>query len=232
MVELHTQPEVSIIIPTLNESGILAQTLDRARQLQPYEILIGDGGSEDNTLEIAQQNGTRCITSARGRAVQMNSAAQEATGDLFLFLHADSHLDSEAYATMQAAMQNEDLVGGGFSLHIDSDKPSLRRISRMATWRSRTFNLVYGDQGIFVRSEVFRALNGFAPLPICEDLDFFQRLARQGKTVVLEETIATSARRWDAEGVPFTTARNIVIASLFLMGISPRLLSKWYPPKC
>jgi len=222
---------VSVIIPTLNESGILAQTLERVGRLQPYEILIGDGGSDDATLEIARENGIRCIASERGRGAQMNSAAREATGDLFLFLHADSHLDTEAFTKMQTTMQDQGLVGGAFSLHIDSDKPSLCRISRMATWRSRTLNLVYGDQGIFVRAEVFRALNGFAPLPICEDLDFFQRLSRNGKTVVLKETIATSARRWDAEGVPFTTARNVLIAALFLMGISPRLLSKWYPPQ-
>ncbi len=209
----------------------MAQTLERVRRLDPHEILIGDGGSDDGTPEIAQQENVRCIGSARGRAVQMNAAAEEATGDLFLFLHADSYLDPNAFASMQNAMQNDGLVGGAFSLHIDSDKPSLHRISRMATWRSRTLNMVYGDQGIFVRPEVFRELNGFAPLPICEDLDFFQRLSRHGKTVVLKETISTSARRWDAEGVLFTSARNIAIATLFLTGISPRLLSKWYPPK-
>ncbi len=128
-------------------------------------------------------------------------------------------------------MEDLELVGGAFSLHIDSNKPSLQRISRMATWRSRTFNLVYGDQGIFVRKDIFEALNGYAPLPICEDLDFYQRLCKRGKTVVLKETIATSARRWNAEGILFTTARNIAIATLFLMGLSPRFLSKWYPPK-
>lgn len=222
---------VSIIIPTLNESRILPTTLERLQGLAPHEILIGDGGSDDGTRGIAQRFGVRCLDTPRGRAVQMNTAASEATGDLLLFLHADSHLDAAAYARMTAAMQTGRYLGGAFSLSIDSPVRALQTISRLATLRSRYLSLVYGDQGIFVRPEVFRELGGFPPLPICEDLDFFRRLKNRGRTVILRDPIVTSARRWHAEGVFWTTTRNILIASLFLMGFSPAVLSKWYPPK-
>lgn len=222
---------VSIIIPTLNESGILPTTLERLQNLAPYEILIGDGGSDDGTRDIARQFGVACVDAPRGRAAQMNTAAREAKGDLLLFLHADSHLDEAAYARMTAAMGNGRWVGGAFSLAIDSPVPALQTISRLATLRARYLNLVYGDQGIFVRRDIFRELGGFPPLPICEDLDFFRRLKKRGRTVILREPVVTSGRRWHAEGVYWTTTRNILIASLFLMGFPPSILSKWYPPK-
>ncbi|MCF8721095.1 TIGR04283 family arsenosugar biosynthesis glycosyltransferase [Nitrospina gracilis] len=222
---------VSVIIPTWNESRLLPDTLERLKGIAPYEILIGDGGSDDDTQDIAERHGVRCIASARGRAVQMNAAAGQAQGDLLLFLHADSHLDEAGFQRMVAVMKRGRHIGGAFSLEIDSPKPALRTISRLATLRSRYLNLVYGDQGIFVLPEVFRELGGFSPLPICEDLDFFRRLKKRGRTVLLRESISTSARRWHAEGLVWTTSRNILIASLFLMGFSPTRLSKWYPPK-
>lgn len=220
-----------MIIPTLNESRLLPGTLQRLERIAPFEVLIGDGGSEDDTAAIARRHGVRCIAAERGRAVQMNAAAREARGDLLLFLHADSQLDACGFERMTHIMQNGRYQGGAFSLSIDSQTPALQTISRLATLRSRYLNLVYGDQGIFVRPEVFRALGGFSPLPICEDLDFFLRLKKQGRTVILRETISTSARRWHAEGVVWTTSRNILIASLFLLGFPPARLSKWYPPK-
>ena len=122
-------------------------------------------------------------------------------------------------------------LGGAFSLQIDSPLPALKRISRWANWRSRYLNLVYGDQAIFVRREVFHELKGFTLLPICEDLDFFRRLSKKGPVVLLKEKAFTSPRRWLAEGIGFTTLRNIAIASLFLIGFSPATLSRWYPPK-
>ncbi|CCQ91064.1 Glycosyl transferase, family 2 [Nitrospina gracilis 3/211] len=222
---------VSVIIPTWNESRLLPDTLERLTRISPYEILIGDGGSDDDTRSIAERHGVRCIESPRGRAPQMNAAAKEAQGNLLLFLHADSHLDETGFQRMVAVMQRGRHIGGAFSLAIDSQRPALQTISRLATLRSRYLNLVYGDQGIFVLPEVFHELGGFSPLPICEDLDFFRRLKKRGRTVILREAVSTSARRWHAEGLIWTTSRNILIASLFLMGFSPTRLSKWYPPK-
>lgn len=224
--------KLSVIIPTYNESTVLSETLTRVQQHQPFEIIIGDGGSVDSTVDIARHLGVSVVVSkTRGRAAQMNAAAAEAKGDLLLFLHADSYIDSSGWQAMTTAMMQGSWLGGAFSLHIDSPKSSLKRISRWANLRSRALNLVYGDQSIFVRREVFQKLNGFAPLPICEDLDFYRRLSKLGPVVLLKAKSYTSPRRWLAEGVRFTTFRNIAIASLFVIGFSPKTLSRWYPPK-
>lgn len=223
--------KVSVIIPTYNESTTLAETLTRLKPYCPFETIIGDGGSEDNTADIARRFEIRVTQSQRGRAAQMNAAAAEAKGDLLLFLHADSYIDPRGYQEMIETMTHGPYLGGAFSLQIDSPLPALKRIARWANWRSRYLNLVYGDQGIFVRREAFNKLKGFSPLPICEDLDFFRRLKKRGPVVLLKEKAFTSPRRWLSQGVGFTTLRNIAIVSLFLLGFSPATLSRWYPPK-
>ena len=129
---------------------------------------------------------------------------------------------------MKKTMLSAGTAGGAFSLQIESEKTSLKVISLLATWRAKYLNLVYGDQTIFVRTNIFQNMGGFSPLPICEDLDFFRRLSKQGKIILLEEKTHTSARRWKAEGILYTTLRNITIGSLFLLGFSPQILSKWY----
>jgi len=223
--------KVSVIIPTFNESGVLDETLTRLKNHQPFEILIGDGGSEDETVAIARHLRIPVIPCPRGRAVQMNTAARQARGDLLLFLHADSQITPAGYLQMIRVMSQNRYAGGAFSLQIDSPLPALKRISRWANLRARYLNLVYGDQGIFVRPEIFRELGGFSPLPICEDLEFFRRLSKRSPVILLKEKALTSPRRWLAEGIGFTTLRNIAISSLFLIGFSPDTLSRWYPPK-
>jgi rSAM/selenodomain-associated transferase 2 len=220
--------KISVIIPTLNEALILEKTITEVSRHSPHEIIIADGGSEDKTLEIAEKFGLAVVVNSPGRAVQMNTGAQSATGDVLLFLHADSRVDEKSYQKMVAVMDRENKVGGAFSLEIESDKPSLKIISAFATLRARHLNLVYGDQAIFVRTSVFHEIGGFPLVPICEDLDFYRRLMAQGPTVVLEEKTFTSARRWVTEGIIFNSLRNSVITTLFLLGFSPRILSKWY----
>jgi rSAM/selenodomain-associated transferase 2 len=220
--------KISVIIPTLNEALILNQTLTAINSHSPHEVIIADGGSQDGTLDIAEKFSLRIVTSPPGRALQMNAGAETATGDLLLFLHADSRVGTNSYNKMVDVMKQGNSLGGAFSLAIESKKPSLRLISTLATLRSKYLHLVYGDQAIFVRTRVFREMGGFASLPICEDLDFFRRLQKKGPTVLLEEKAFTSARRWRTEGIVFTTLRNMVIATLFLLGFPPRILSKWY----
>ncbi|MFQ5672816.1 MAG: TIGR04283 family arsenosugar biosynthesis glycosyltransferase [Nitrospinales bacterium] len=220
--------QVSVIIPTLNEAAVLARTLETIEKYNPCEIIIGDGGSEDGTLDIAGKFNARVVPSPPGRALQMNAAAGRARGDTLLFLHADSTMEHDGYRRMIRLMSEARTVGGAFSLRIQSPRWSLRLISRVATLRAKYLRIVYGDQAIFVRGETFRRMGGFSPIPICEDMDFFNRLKKEGKTVILEEKTTTSPRRWQAEGVLYTTLRNWLIAGLFLLGFPPRILSKWY----
>ncbi len=220
--------KVSIIVPTLNEELVLEGTLTQIQQLSPHELIVSDGGSTDDTNSIAKKFSHRVVTGSSGRATQMNAGADEATGDLLLFLHADNRLEPESYQKMLECMENPKWIGGAFTLCIDSDKWSISLITLLANIRARYFGLAYGDQGFFVRTEVFNNMNGFSPMPICEDLDFYRRLKKEGPVVLLKEKAHTSPRRWIKEGIVFTTARNILIAILFGLGFPPRILTKWY----
>ncbi|HCK68051.1 MAG TPA: glycosyl transferase family 2 [Nitrospina sp.] len=220
--------KVSIIVPTLNEELVLEKTLTQFQQLSPHELIVSDGGSDDDTRNIAGRFSHRVITGSAGRALQMNVGADEATGDILLFLHADSRIEPESYRKMLQCMQNPKWIGGAFTLCIESGKWSLKLIALLANIRSKYFGLAYGDQGFFVRKEVFKDMNGFSPLPICEDLDFYHRLRKKGPVILLKEKAHTSPRRWIKEGILFTTARNTLIAVLFGLGFPPHMLTKWY----
>ena len=220
--------KVSIIVPTLNEELVLENTLTHIQQLSPHELIVSDGGSNDYTYRIADRFSHRVITGSAGRALQMNAGANEATGDLLLFLHADSRIEPESYRKMLEYMKNPKWIGGAFTLCIESGKWSLKLIALLANIRSKYLGLAYGDQGFFVRKEVFKDMNGFSPIPICEDLDFYYRLRKKGSVILLKEKAHTSPRRWTNEGIFFTTVRNFIIAVLFGLGFPPHILTKWY----
>ena len=149
---------VSVVIPTLNEALILEDSLSSISALNPHEIIVVDGGSTDTTLSVAHSMATHVITSRTGRARQMNAGAKKATGDLLLFMHADSKLTQKSFKRMEKRMCLNGPVGGAFSLQIESERIPLRVISSMATWRAKYLNLVYGDQTIFVRTDIFQEL--------------------------------------------------------------------------
>jgi rSAM/selenodomain-associated transferase 2 len=220
--------KVSIIVPTLNEAQGLTETLTQIQQLSPYELVVSDGGSYDCTLKIAEEFTEYVVKGNAGRALQMNAGARVATGDIFLFLHADSRIEPASYEKMLHSLGGSKKIGGAFSLCIDSDKWSLRLIAGLANLRSNYFGMAYGDQAFFVRKSMFQQMNGFAELPICEDIDFFKRLRKLGPVILLKEKAFTSSRRWLKEGIWFTTLRNILIATLFKVGFPPRILTKWY----
>ena len=220
--------KISVIVPTLNEAKCLGETLTYIQKLSPHEVIVSDGGSDDGTLEIAAKFTKNVINGPAGRALQMNAGAGIATGDIFLFLHADSRIESTSYEKMLHSMKNSDEVGGAFSLCIVSNKWSLRLITRLANLRSKYLGMAYGDQAFFVKNKIFQEMNGFAKLPICEDIDFFKRLRNLGPVILLNEQALTSPRRWDKEGIWFTTIKNILIATLFKLGFPPRSLTKWH----
>jgi rSAM/selenodomain-associated transferase 2 len=227
--------KLSIIIPTLNEESFLEKNLSllsyqlSAISYQSFEIIIADGGSKDKTVELARRFTDKVCISAAGRGTQMNEGASHSTGDWLLFLHADSLISESGIQRMLEIMNSEQrVIGGAFRLKIDSDKIPYKVISSVANIRSRILGIAYGDQGIFVRKNIFYAIGGYSDMPIMEDVDFVKRLKENGKFIILDEHIATSSRRWEREGILYTTIRNWILISLYMMGVSPNRLKGWY----
>ncbi|MBI4715715.1 MAG: glycosyltransferase family 2 protein, partial [Nitrospirae bacterium] len=146
---------ISIIIPTLNEAAHIGRTLQGLKGSGFHEIIVADGGSLDETVRAALEAGAEVVRAPRGRALQMNAGAKKASGDILLFLHADTRLPPGAAAAIREALSDPGTAGGAFALAIDSPRPSLRWIARAANLRPRLTRIPYGDQGIFVRREIF-----------------------------------------------------------------------------
>ncbi|MBI3754771.1 MAG: TIGR04283 family arsenosugar biosynthesis glycosyltransferase [Deltaproteobacteria bacterium] len=220
-------PIFSVVIPTLNEESILERTLKSIGQ--DMEIIVVDAGSSDSTIKVAGKFTERVILSGKGRGSQMDSGARMATGDILLFLHADTRLPDDWREKVAEALKNAKVIGGGFRLKIDSKNFSFRIIEAMVNLRSRYLGLVYGDQAIFVKKQAFLQVGGFKGLPLMEDVDLMGRLKKQGKVVLLDEEIITSPRQWERKGVLRTTLRNWLFLSLYYLGVSPeRLYKKYY----
>ncbi len=226
---IRPRPSISVIIPTHNEAENLPRLLTRLRAIAPQaELIICDGGSTDNTVAIAQTQGTRVIIETGGRARQLNRGAALAHGEILLFLHADTELPEQFEAIAQTVLNQPGVMAGAFQLRIDGPDPKLRWIERGVQWRSRFFQLPYGDQGIFLKRSVFEALGGFADLPIMEDFELMQRVRRQGKVAIAPAAVTTSARRWQKLGIVRTTMLNQLMILGYRVGISGDRLAQWY----
>jgi rSAM/selenodomain-associated transferase 2 len=222
------RPLVSIILPVLEESSTLASVLHPLVGQPDVELIVVDGGSLDGTVDVARQFTAKVFKGARGRANQMNFGALQARGDILLFLHGDTALPPSAPERVRLALTDETIVGGAFRLRIASSCRALKVVAWGANLRSRLFGLPYGDQALFVRRSVFEAIGGFASWPLMEDVDLARRLKLAGRMVLLPETVTTSARRWEREGVLWTTLRNSLLLVGFWAGCSPAWLAQWY----
>lgn len=159
----------------------------------------------------------------------MNKGAGEAQSDILLFLHADTILPERALELIVNALSEKKLMGGAFDLTIDGQGFAYRLIEKMGSWRSRLSRIPYGDQAIFVRKDLFRSIGGFRDIPLMEDVEFMRRVKKGGgKICILQQPVKTSARRWQKEGVVRCTLRNWVLIVLYLLGVSPEKLARWY----
>jgi rSAM/selenodomain-associated transferase 2 len=221
---------ITVIIPTLNEAQTLPQTLAPLLN-HPIELIIADGGSQDDTCTIAQPHVTHLLHTAPGRSRQMNQAAAIATGDILLFLHADTRLPPNWQELIHQTLQTPTTIAGAFQLAIDSPRPALRWIERSVQWRSRHLQLPYGDQAIFLRTETFRAIGGYPDLEIMEDFVLIKALKKLGHIALVPAAVHTSARRWERLGVMRTTLLNQAIVLGYYLGIPPARLRQWYRGK-
>jgi rSAM/selenodomain-associated transferase 2 len=225
---------ISIIIPTLNEArniktAILstgfAATTKPSRNI---EVIVVDGGSQDDTVAIAQSLGVKVISSTPGRAVQMNAGAIAASGDILLFLHADTRLPAGFDEMIPTALQQPRTVAGAFNLQIDASSWGIRLVEWGVNWRSHFWQMPYGDQAIFITKELFTQIGGFPELPIMEDFELIRRLKSNGKIAIIATPVVTSARRWLQKGILQTTLLNQIIIIAYLLGVSPERIRSWY----
>jgi rSAM/selenodomain-associated transferase 2/rSAM/selenodomain-associated transferase 1 len=219
---------ISVIIPTINEVDNIKKSLTSIKIESDGEIIVADGGSSDDTVLIAKSLGARVVNSSPPRARQMNHGAAEATGDVLLFLHADTRLPKNFDELILQSLKNPDIVAGAFKLRIDSDIPALRLIEHLANWRSRCLKTPYGDQAIFILSRVFHQVGGFPDIPIMEDFELVRRLRKQGEIATLPVPVSTSPRRWQNLGILKTTLINQLVIAAYFMGIAPEMIARWY----
>lgn len=222
---------ISVIIPTLNEEHVLERTLaalQNGSSAGRCEPIVVDGGSSDATVTLARAAGAKVIESPRGRGCQMNAGAAVSSGDILLFLHADTLLPVDFPHLIEETLVRPGIAAGAFSLAIASREKSLAAIAYLANLRSRFLHLPYGDQALFTSKRIFAEAGGFPEIAIMEDYVFVRRLHKLGRIVILPAKATTSARRWQNMGILRTTLINQLIVGGYAMGVPPVTLAKWY----
>lgn len=222
-------PHISVIIPVYREDAVLLTTIATLRQNakgNDFEIIVVDT-SEKTTIDAFPLLHVRTgMSSQQGRAHQMNEGALMAQGDILLFLHADTHVPKHWDAILKKAGKV-----GAFKLGIDSPKYIFRVIETLVYLRTTLTKIPYGDQGHFFETSFFRQLGGYATIPLMEDIEVMKRVKKRGeKITLLEDKVLTSPRRWEKEGIVYTTLRNRILSFLYFMGVSPKNLVKCYKP--
>jgi len=231
-------PTVAVILPVFNEARHLEKSLSKLLAGHPFdEVIVVDGGSTDASVEIvcklmsADMTGSQpipyLIQAPRGRARQMHAGAQVASADALLFLHADTTLPPDAVEQIRNAIRG-DYPCGRFDVRLSGRHFLFRVIERLMNWRSRVSGIATGDQGLFVRRDVYRVLGGFAPIALMEDIEFSTRLKWVGKPARLRGPVVASSRRWEERGILRTILLMWALRFLYWLGVSPERLARWY----
>lgn len=217
---------MAVLIPAVDEAANL-------RRLLPSlvgsvdEVIVCDGGSGDGSPELARRLGARVVTAPPGRGVQLNRAAEAASSDVLLFLHADTRLPPDGIEAVRRAVAGG-ARAGGFLVRFDSRRAIYRLGGHLMSLRTRLTRAPLGDQAQFVERRTFQEAGGFRDWPILEDLDLVRRLKRRTRIAVLPLRVETSARRFEAGGPARTVARNWLIWGLYFLGVSPHRLAGLY----
>lgn len=222
---------ISVIVPAYNEESIIGRTLERIHTaVEPHELLVVNAGSTDRTEEIAADL-ARVLTVRMTRGAGLNHAASLATGDVLLFLHADTLLPASAASHIESALRDPKVAGGAFRLQLDDPGFLARVVSRSANLRSSLLNTFFGDQALFVRREIFIATGGYRDWSLMEDLEILSRLRRHGRLVLLDAEVLTSARRHRGRGWLRTIMTVWALSLLSRLGVPAHRLARLYRPQ-
>ncbi len=220
---------ISIIIPVLNEEKTILETLTSIQSIQgEKEIIVVDGGSKDRTVEMAKESTATVIHSSKGRANQMNAGAKAAKGTILWFVHSDSRLDPNSIHAIKEAI-DQGYIGGCFQLYFyDLQTRFMKYVASSSNRRAKYLHLIFGDQGIFMRKEIFEKLDGYKRMELMEDWDLSRRIHKLGKMKLLNEKIGTSARRFKKGGPLKTLLKMHKIKLLYLLGTPVDKLNRIY----
>jgi rSAM/selenodomain-associated transferase 2 len=223
---------LSIIIPCLNEAGEIAAALEalRVARARGAEIIVVDGGSSDDTGELARHGADVLLSSPRGRARQMNAGAERARGDVLLFLHADSRLPRDADKLVLEGLATSGRGWGRFDVMIAGAHPLLPVVAKAMSWRSRLTGIATGDQAIFITRRLFDDTGRFPEIPLMEDIALTTTLRRGGPPLCLRERVTTSGRRWEKHGVVPVILLMWQLRLAYWLGASPDRLARRYAP--
>jgi len=231
--DVPAQWTFSIVIPVLHESKIINTLLDSLKQIkndESVEIIVVDGSPTQDTLGVISDKDVRKYSCPQGRGRQMNEGAANATGEILIFLHADTFLPSNAFSLIKTTLENKRYIGGAFALGIQTQNPLLKMIASFSTLRSRLTRAPYGDQVQFFRKSFFDKLGGYQHIPLMEDVEIMRRVRKNhGEIVILSTSVITSDRRWTQEGFLYTTVRDLIIIFLYWCGFPAEKLAKFYP---
>ncbi len=227
---MAASPRLSIVIPALNEADTIESILGPLQPLREElaEIILVDGGSEDDTVERAAERVDRLLRSERGRARQMNAGARTARGEILLFLHADTLLPAGAAEAVLEAMDRGTRDWGRFDLRLSGRHPLLRMVETMINLRSRLNGIATGDQAIFVRHELFEEIGGYEEIPLMEDVALSRELRKRGRPACLGIRVTTSSRRWEAGGIWRTILLMWRLRWAYARGADPGQLARHY----
>jgi rSAM/selenodomain-associated transferase 2 len=214
------------VVPALDEADSISAAV-RDALMQADEAIVVDGGSRDGTAALAAAAGARVVQAPRGRASQMNAGAAVAQGDVLLFLHADCRLPAGAGDAVRTAV-GAGARWGRFDVRLDSPRASLAVVGAMMNLRSRLSGIATGDQALFVDRGLWEALDGYAPIPLMEDVELCTRLRRVARCACLRERVTVSARRWETRGVVRTVVEMWAWRAAYALGVSPARLHRLY----
>jgi rSAM/selenodomain-associated transferase 2 len=221
---------LSIIVPILNEQQTIETSLSALQPLRRrgVEVIVVDGGSEDNSFRLASPLCDRVIVARRGRASQMNAGAQQSAGAQLLFLHSDTVLPKGAQEAIDQALTPPGCVWGRFDVKIDSPLRLLNGIAFMMNLRSRWTGIATGDQAIFVKRSAFEQIGGFPAISLMEDIALSKSLKRLSSPACIRAKVTTSGRRWEENGIVRTVLLMWRLRLAYLLGADPSRLAEQY----
>ena len=226
---------ISVIIPVLNEADLINRCIDHVKTVgngHNSEIIVVDGDENGTTIKKLNSLSVKKLISSKGRAVQMNLGASKASGDVLLFLHADTSLPENAFEEVFNTLKSGEFRGGAFELSIDNPKFAFRLIELFAALRYRNTGIPFGDQAIFIERDYFNYMGGYNEIPLMEDVDLMRRIKKEGgKINIIPLKAISSARNWERDGIFYTTLRNWILQIMFSLGVSPKRLVKFYYPE-